>query len=108
MNFHGQQECVYGFPSLPLATRASADVSEWFLEKNGEAKCISVIVVPYFDSKCKRGGKNHKRAKTILSTCPIQLIKLKPYTIFCFDFQSCMNTRLYKLDCKCMTARLGK
>ena len=31
VTFHEQQECGYGFPSLPLATRASADVSEWFL-----------------------------------------------------------------------------
>ena len=28
---------------------------------------------------------------------------LKPYTAFCLHFQSCVNTRLYKLDCKCMT-----
>ena len=28
VTFHEQQECGYGFPSLPLATRASADVSE--------------------------------------------------------------------------------
>ena len=37
VTFHEQQECGYGFPSLPLATRASADVSEWFLSKSGEA-----------------------------------------------------------------------
>ena len=29
VTFHEQQECGYGFPSLPLATRASADVHEW-------------------------------------------------------------------------------
>ena len=28
VTFHELQECGYGFPSLPLATRASADVSE--------------------------------------------------------------------------------
>ena len=28
VTFHEQQECVYDFPSLSLATRASADVSE--------------------------------------------------------------------------------
>ena len=28
VTFHEQQECGYGFPSLPLATRASSDVSE--------------------------------------------------------------------------------
>ena len=28
VTFHEQQEHGYGFPSLPLATRASADVSE--------------------------------------------------------------------------------
>ena len=28
MTFHEQQECVYDFPSLSLATRASADVLE--------------------------------------------------------------------------------
>ena len=37
VTFHEQQECGYGFPSLPLATRASADVSEWFLSTSGEA-----------------------------------------------------------------------
>ena len=30
----------------------------------------------------------------------------KPYTVFCFDFQSCVNVRLHKLGCKCMTALL--
>ena len=28
VTFHELQECGYGFPSLPLATRASVDVSE--------------------------------------------------------------------------------
>ena len=28
VTFHEQQECGYGFPSLPLATSASEDVSE--------------------------------------------------------------------------------
>ena len=28
VTFHEQQECGYGFPSLPLATRVSADVLE--------------------------------------------------------------------------------
>ena len=28
VTFHIQQECVYDFPSLSLATRASADMSE--------------------------------------------------------------------------------
>ena len=32
---------------------------------------------------------------------------LKPYTVFCFDFQSFVNVRLYKLVCKCMTALLA-
>ena len=86
--FHEQQECLYGFPSLPLATCASVDVSKCFLSKSGKAKCISVIVVPYFDSKYKRefahGEKITKRQKKNLSTCPIQLINLKPYTILCF------------------------
>ena len=67
VTFHEQQECVYGFPSLPLSTRASADISEWFLNKSGEAKCTSVTVIPYLDSKCKKefahGEKNHIKAK---------------------------------------------
>ena len=37
VTFHEQQECGYGFPSLPLATRASAAVSEWFLSMSGKA-----------------------------------------------------------------------
>ena len=35
VTFHEQQECVYDFPSLSLATRASADVSE-LVFKSGE------------------------------------------------------------------------
>ena len=31
---------------------------------------------------------------------------LKLYTVFCFDFQSCVTLGLYKLGCKCMTALL--
>ena len=37
VTFHEQQECGYGFPSLPLATRPSADMSEWFLSLSGKA-----------------------------------------------------------------------
>ena len=40
VTFHKQQECGYGFPSLPLATRASADVSEWFLSASGKAMSV--------------------------------------------------------------------
>ena len=43
----------------------------------------------------------------ILSNCHIKLKTategLKPHTAFCFDFQSFVKARLYKLDCKCMT-----
>ena len=35
--FQHRQDCVYGFSSLSLATRASRDVKEWFLSKSGEA-----------------------------------------------------------------------
>ena len=31
MTFHEQQECGYGFSSLPLTIRVSTDVLEWFL-----------------------------------------------------------------------------
>ena len=34
VTFHDQQECEYAFPSLSLATRAWADVLEWFLSKS--------------------------------------------------------------------------
>ena len=37
VTFHEQQDCGYGFPSLPLATRATGDVLEWFLSTSGEA-----------------------------------------------------------------------
>ena len=37
MIFHEQQECGYGFPSQPLATCASAGVSESFLSTRGFA-----------------------------------------------------------------------
>ena len=37
MIFHEQHSCGYGFPSQPLATCASAGVSELFLSKSGEA-----------------------------------------------------------------------
>ena len=35
-----------------------------------------------------------------------QKLLLRAYTVFCFDFQSSVNTWLYKLGCKCMTAQL--
>ena len=40
MTFHEQQECVYDFPSLSLATRASADVSEIVFRKNPKIKKV--------------------------------------------------------------------
>ena len=53
-------------------------------------------------------GKNHKNAKK--QYCQIALLNsktatesLKPYNVFCFDFQS---LRLYKLGYKRMTALL--
>ena len=42
-------------------------------------------------------------------SCQIALFSSKTVTektIFCFDLQSCVKTRLYKLGCKCMTAPL--
>ena len=33
VTFHEQQECVYDFPSISLATRAAADVSELVFKK---------------------------------------------------------------------------
>ena len=54
--------------------------------------------------------KNHKNAK---QTCQMALfssktasLSLKPYTVFCFDLQSCVILRLYKLSCKWLTALL--
>ena len=39
-----RQDCVYGFSSLTLATRASRDVKEWFLWKSGKANQIFFIL----------------------------------------------------------------
>ena len=38
VTFHEQQECVYDFPSLSLATGASADVSELVFKQEGLSK----------------------------------------------------------------------
>ena len=39
VTFHNQQDCVYGFPSVLLATRATADVSELFLIPESQVAC---------------------------------------------------------------------
>ena len=44
MTFHYQQKCVYGFPSLHLVTRASADLSKWFLSKSGKKFILIVFI----------------------------------------------------------------
>ena len=46
VTFHEQQECGYGFPSLCLATCASADVSEWFLSTSGEEHLTKYVLRP--------------------------------------------------------------
>ena len=44
VTFHEQQECGFGFPSLLLATRASADVSELvFKHKWRSHECLKTI-----------------------------------------------------------------
>ena len=43
--FQHRQDCVYGFSSLTLATRASQDVKEWFLCKSGEANQILFFIL---------------------------------------------------------------
>ena len=67
--------------------------------------------------KYARGYKKkcpcEKNAKMQNKSCQIALFRseivtesLKPYSVFCFDLQSCVKIRLYKLDCKCLTALL--
>ena len=40
MTFHEQQECVYDFPSLSLATRTSADVSELVFKQEWRSEIL--------------------------------------------------------------------
>ena len=66
----------------------------------------------------KGGVKNPEKIADVIylwplrgyqKTCPWEKTateSLKLYTVFCFDFQSHVNLRLYKLNCNCMTALL--
>ena len=45
VTFHEQQECGYGFPSLPLATSASVDVSELVFKHEWRSlECLKTIL----------------------------------------------------------------
>ena len=55
---------------------------------------------------------NHKNAKkscqNALFSSKTATESLKPYTVFCFDLQSCVKIRFYKIGCKYLTAVLTR
>ena len=67
-------------------------------------------MVKLLNNKVSPGKINHKNAK---KSCQIALFSSKTaterfnsYTVFCFDLQSCVNLRFYKLGCQWLTALL--
>ena len=52
VTFHEQQECGYGFPSLPLATSVSADVLSLVLKKHSDTPAVHVqhLILVLFDT----------------------------------------------------------